>query len=45
MYPGVKTPWLAFPLVIKKTNYLIENFKYILKKTIFQPEQFLQEIF
>ena len=46
MYPGVKTPWLAFPLVIKKTNYLIEkNFKYILKKIIFKPEQFLLEIF
>ena len=29
MYEKVITPWLAFPLVIKKTNSLTENnYKY-----------------
>ena len=43
---GVVTPWLAFPLVIKKIKSLIENsFKYFLKKIIFKQEQYLQETY
>ena len=43
---GVRTAWVAFPLVIKKNKNLIEKkCKFFLKKEIFKQELFLQAIF
>ena len=43
--PGVKTPWLAFPLVIKKIKYLIEKNADFFEKTIYKLGLYLQVIF
>ena len=43
---GVKTPWLAFPLVILENKIFNRKMLQIfLKKIIFKQEQFLQEIY
>ena len=45
-YPKIKTPWLAFPLVVKKNNYFDrKQMKYFLKKIIYKQELYLRVIY
>ena len=36
MYDGVNTPWLAFPLVIKKNNFFNEELQIFFEKNNIQ---------
>ena len=45
-YPKIKTPWLAFPLVVKKNNYFDRKQMGVsLKKIIFKQELYLRVIY